>query len=200
MVSIVDAMGGMERLKARVPAWLAALAAGNAAAPRCGADTASGGTCGRLRMKGSSHCYLHLRGHQRDIVDRERAVRAAKSARSTNPRRRADGERALAAIQRRRLHRVWKLDPTLPGTTLALPDADERRVLSWLKDVHGIVLDETLHETGHRLSARCVDRLRWAAVLRLTLRVTEVSARNRVVAALRDDLRWFRKMSAMVEE
>jgi hypothetical protein len=188
---------GIENIKATVPKWLAALAAGSAAAPKCEGVTRAGVRCGRVRMRGMSRCHNHLQGPQRDIADAERAAEAAKNARSTNPYRRERALRTLAAIERRRLHRVWKLDPTIPGTTLALPEHDERRVEGWLKAEHGIVLDDTKHETGDPLSARCVDRLRWAAALRLTGRVSEVSSRNRVAAALRDDLAWFEKMAAM---
>jgi hypothetical protein len=121
-------------------------------------------------------------------------------ARSSNAKRSAEGRTTLAVIARRQLHRAWKLDPTLPGTTLVLPDHDEKRVRRWLQDEHGIDLAETMHATGHHLSARCVDRLRWAAALRLSQRVTETSARNRVAAALRDDLRWLQKHAALGED
>ena len=184
---------GMERIKARAPEWLAAMWAGRDAAPKCGVSTKSGGACSKTRMRGSDRCSLHLHAAQRDIVDVQRAKRAEKMARSTNKQRREAGERALAVIARRKLHRAWKLDANLPGSTLVLGEGDEERVLSWLEVEHGIVLGTTEHDGGWPLSYRCIDRLRWAAALRLTGRITDESARLRVKAALRDDLAWRRR-------
>jgi hypothetical protein len=76
---------------------------------------------------------------------------------------------------------------------LALPEADERRVRQWLKDVHAVDLGVTEHGAGHPLSARCVDRLRWAGAMFLSGRITTESAQRRVMAALRDDAKWWLK-------
>jgi hypothetical protein len=144
-------------------------------------------------MRGADKCRHHLKGTQRDIVDRQRAITAGKLARSSNAVQRCRAQRALAAIARRGLHRAWKLDPTLPGSTLVLSDGDEARVLAWLEVEHGIVLGTTEHEGGWPVSYRCIDRLRWAAALKLTERITTESALLRVKAAMRDDVAWWRR-------
>jgi hypothetical protein len=189
---ITKAMG-MERIKARAHEWLAAMSAGRDAAPRCDAKTSAGKPCQSPRMRGADRCRLHVGGSQRDIIDAQRAKLAERMVRSTNAKLRAQGEAALRSIAKRRLHRAWQADPTLPGSTLTLPDHDEARVRRWLLEEHGIDLDKTTHEGGFPLSYRAIDRLRWAAALCLTKRSPPPNAAKRVVAALRDDLKWWRK-------
>lgn len=102
-------------------------------------------------------------------------------------------ESAIRYVRRCQLHRAWQLDPTLPGSTLALSESDEARVEAWLVEHHGVVLVSGLRDKGYPYSARCVDRLRWAAVLALTGRIDDERARRRVIVALRDDLRFWLK-------
>jgi hypothetical protein len=107
---------------------------------------------------------------------------------------RTDAEATLRAIARRQLHRAWKIDPSLPGSTLSLSAHDEARVIEWLRDTHNVDLEHhPLHDNGHPFSARCIDRLRWGAALSLTGRLDAEGGRRRVVVALRDDLKWWAK-------
>lgn len=185
---------GMDRIKARVPAWLEAMRAGKAAAPKCGAELRSGGKCRAVRMRGGDRCHLHLHGQQRDAIDAQRAIRAAKALRSTNSRNRANGERALAVIARRQLHRRWKVYPLEAGSTLELTNDDEARVRSWLRNTHSIDLEHhPLHANGHPITARAIDRLRWAATLFLSGRMDAERAARRVFVAMRDDLKFWGK-------
>lgn len=185
---------GMDRIKAGVPLWMEALARGKAAAPKCCAKTRAGTPCQRTRMRGGEHCYLHLHGSARDAIDLKRAVIAEKRARSTNTRNREMGWAALRNIARRQLHRAWKKDPTIAGTTLTLDDRDEARVRRWLSDTHRVDLEHhPLHANGYPITARAIDRLRWAGTLALTKRITTQAAERRVFLALRDDLRYWAK-------
>lgn len=195
--SIVKIMG-MDRIKARVPAWLAAMNAGKAAAPKCGAMTRSGVPCGKLPLKGAPHCRHHFKARQRDLIDIERAMRAEKVLRrSGHAPLRAKAETTLRCIARRQLHRHWKTqNPDAPGTTLILPDSDERRIRTHLQRIHNIDLDKYVHaalEPKRGLSERAIDRLRWAATLEVTKRISNESSRRRVRQALRDDVHWFTK-------
>jgi hypothetical protein len=184
----------MARIKAGVPLWMEALARGRAAAPKCGAKTQAGTPCQRLPMPGTPHCYLHLHGPARDAADARRAVAAEKLARSTNTILREQALATLRNIARRQLHRAWKKDPTLPGSTLALDDHDEARVRRWLSDTHQVDLENRpLHANGHPITARAIDRLRWAGTLALTKRITPEAAARRVFLALRDDVRYWAK-------
>lgn len=184
---------GMKRIRERAPGWLTMMAEAYAAAPRCGAKCKKGGTCQHVRMRGSDRCHTHLQGPQRDILDAQRAERAEKMARSTNVKLRAQGEATLRAIAKRKLHRAWQADPTIPGSTLTLPERDEAAVRRWLLEEHCIDLDNTKHEEGFPLSYRAIDRLRWAAALCLTKRSPPENAARRVEQALRVDLAWWRK-------
>lgn len=195
--SIVKILG-LETIRARAPAWLAAMRAGSAIAPRCGARTRAGSACQRNRLTGAEHCHLHLHGRARDAVDAARLLRAQKLlSRTTNAYHRARAAATIAAVTRRQLHRAWKNDPTLPGSTLALPDYDEARVRAWLKDTHRIDLDDEpnpVHVTTQDpITARCIDRLRWAATLHLSERMDAERAARRVFVVVGDDLRFWAK-------
>ena len=115
-------------------------------------------------------------------------------AQSTNAQLRVQGERALHAIARRRLYRLWIIDANIPGTTLILGDRDERRVRDYLLQ-HGIDIDVYRHPSGDKLSCRAIDRIRWAAALCITNRCTEVAAKKRIAFALRGDIKFYKKLN-----
>ena len=195
--SIVKILG-LETIRAHAPKWLAAMSAGRANAPRCGAQTRAKTPCACPVMRGADRCHLHLHGKARDELDVKRAAAARKLlSRTTNTRHRASAKSALANVTRRQLHRAWKKDPTLPGSTLTLPDRDEARVSRWLRDTHRIDLDQEHHpvhaNTNHPITARCIDRLRWAATLHLSGRMDAERAARRVFVAMRDDLKFWAK-------
>lgn len=191
----------MDRVKARVPEWHAAMARGFAAAPKCGAMTRAKTPCQCPRLRGTDRCHLHLHGKARDVADAARLASAQHRARSGNTIRRAEAEATIAAIARRQLHRAWKLDPTLPGSTLVLPYTDEGRARRWLLDTHGIDLDLEPHpfhaNTDYPITPRAVDRLRWAAALHLAGRMDMARAARRVFVAVRDDLRYWANYHGM---
>ena len=195
--SIVKILG-LETIRARAPTWLGAMRKGYAAAPKCGAMTRARTPCELARLPGADRCHHHLRGTARDEVDVARLRRAQKLlSRTTNAHHLARAEATIAAIARRQLHRAWKLDPTLPGSTLALPDNDEARVRAWLGDNHRIDLDQEPHpvhaNADQLITARCIDRLRWAATLHLAGRMDAARAARRVFVAVRDDLKFWAK-------
>lgn len=188
---------GREATMKRLPEWLSALSQGFSKAPRCLAPTAHGRPCQRLKMKGGSACARHLHGEERTAVDLERSKRAWRLLNSSNARHRAAAEATLRAIERRRLHLHWRhQNPDVPGSTLILPDSDERRLAKHLQRTHNLDLASYRHdalEPRRGLSARAIDRIRWAGVLELSQRISPLSAGNRVRAAIRDDVRWFLK-------
>ena len=189
---------GMANIKANIPKWLAALSAGAAAAPRCTGTTKTGEPCGKTRTPGAERCRHHLHGRERDLLDIQRAIRAEKILRrSSHAPLRAKAETTLRVIARRQLHRHGMTqNPDAPGTTLILSAQDERRIRKHLLTRYQIDLDAYVHdalEPARGLSQRAIDRLRWAASLEVTRRISEQSAGNRVRLALRDDVRWFSK-------
>lgn len=195
--SIVKILG-LEAIRARAPIWLDAMRKGYAAAPKCGAMTRAKTPCELARLPSADRCHHHLRGAARDEVDAARLLRAQKLlSRTTNARHIANANSTIAAVTRRQLHRAWKIDPTLPGSTLTLPDHDEARVSKWLMDTHQIDLDQEpqpMHaNTGQPITARCIDRLRWVATLYLSGRMDAERAARRVFVAVRDDLKFWAK-------
>lgn len=146
-------------------------------------------------MRGADRCSFHLHGKDRDAVDAARLLRAQKTlSRTTNALLRRKAMSTIASVTRRQTHRAWKVDPTIPGSTLTLPEHDEARVSRWLREVHRLDLEHhLLHDNGRPITARCIDRLRWAATLHLSGRMDAERAARRVFVAVRDDLRFWAK-------
>lgn len=171
--------------------WQAAVLAGRARAPRCTAIAKTGRRCRLPAMKFSDpcRCHRHLHGLARDLTDeRRRPWLEALSRTASRPIMSSTARKALAAIERRRLHRVWLRDPTIPGSTLLLTPNDEARVAEALLRRFSVDLyDETLTE-------RARDRLKWAA-FRMLAGADPTKAGFRVKAALRDDERWRRRIA-----
>lgn len=139
-------------------------------------------------MRHSDRCRLHLDGSKRDAVDELRYPRLERRARAKGkPVQAVLALKALAAIKRRRLHRAWLTDPTVPGTTLVLTPNDEARVAEALLLRFGADLYDETH------TERCRDRLKWAA-FRSLAGADPIKASYRVKAALRDDERWRRRL------
>ena len=196
MSGIVEHMG-MDRLKARAPEWLKAMWEGTRRAPGC---VAIAGTTGRLcrqpRLPGSDKCRHHLRGKKRDAVDAARLARAVRKLQTTtNGVFRRNAVNVIRNVERRRLHRAWKVDPRLPGSTLSL-SAGMKRIRAWLREEHHVDLDkaETTCAGDRYMTPRCIDRLRWGAVLAVTKRIDAEAARRRVMVALRDDAKFWDKL------
>lgn len=176
---------------AHLARWQAAVLAGRARAPRCTAIAKSGQRCQLPAMKFSApcRCHRHLHGAARDETDeRRRPWLEALSRRASRPVMSSTARKALAAIERRRLHRAWLRDPTIPGSTLLLAPNDEARVAEALQHRFSVDLYDETH------TARCRDRLKWAA-FRMMAGADPIKAGFRVNAALRDDKRWRRRIA-----
>jgi len=185
---------GLEKLKARAPVWLAIMTEAKRLGPKCTHILRSTGSrCGNTPLRGSDICWRHLKGAERDQLDIKRVLRAKKLQNSTNARHQKNAASVQRVAERRQLHRMWKVDATIPGSTLILDPQDEKQIRDWLSGRHAIDLDNYTHASGHKLSARAIDRLRWGACLSLTGRLTEEAGRRRVVVALRDDLKFYTK-------
>ena len=165
---------------------------GRRAAPKCDALTREGKTCRRDRLYGADRCSHHLKGRERDAIDAIRLERACKAAAiANNAVDRAEALKAICNIQRRALHRAWLNHPEIEGSTLELPPHEEERVRAFLRDE--LALDVELPDpvTGRALTARALDRARWAGYLRLKDRIDPEAARRRVAGLLRDERRYW---------
>jgi hypothetical protein len=109
-----------------VSRWLNAMWAGRRAAPKCEGVTKTGGRCCGQRLYGSVRCIHHTRGAERDRVDMARLERQRRFAHSNCASERASALRQIRNIERRLLHRYWKINPEAEGSTLELPSSDER--------------------------------------------------------------------------
>ena len=195
----------LEELRApeHLDRWRRAMRAGYAAAPRCQhVRPATGWQCRLPVMReaariGVQRCHFHLHGELRIKIDRRREERLWRQAASTNAITRERAEKALASIARRRLNTGWSVNPELEGTTLLLTAGDEAKVEEWLAG-RGIRLDQPLLATGRPPTARTVDALRWAAVMALSGRIDERSAKGKINVATARDERWFKKRDALV--
>jgi hypothetical protein len=188
---------GRDAITKGVPQWLAALAAGQERARKCGHIKKTGEPCRKTVMRGATKCASHLQGDERLAATLTQEKRALRLVNSSNARHRAKATATLRAIERRRLQLHWRQqNPDAHGTTLILPPVDERRLRQHLQRVHNLDIDNYVHETlepQRGLSARAIDRIRYAGVLELSNRITPQAAGNRVRAAIRDDVRWFAK-------
>ena len=136
--------------------WAEALAAGRAKL-RCSAiSRTTGKPCRAVPLKFADCCRCHLRGSKRAEVDALRLQWLQRRLpRTSNAALKQTIESAIAGIERRRLQRVWRIDPTVEGVTITLAPRDRDRVLAWLKAVGRI-------EDFDALTARAQDRLLWA--------------------------------------
>jgi hypothetical protein len=97
-------------------------------------------------------------------------------------RERALLEARVTRIERRCLRWVWKTDPTVPGSTIALTTPDEVRACAWLRDVAKVEPDQ--------LTPRAFDQCLWAAALCLSHRYHEDEALLKVKRALQAEELW----------
>jgi hypothetical protein len=162
--------------------WRVALIAG-LAQKRCVAIARSTGLrCRGIPLKFSTKCRCHCLGSERIEVDAKRLSWLERQLRRTgNADARANVEARIARIERRRLRWVWRTDPTVEGATISLQPRDLERVHAWLRSV-GVDVDS--------LTARALDRCRWAGALNLARRTTEATALKSVAVALRDEQQW----------
>jgi hypothetical protein len=177
--------------------WLSAMMAGRRAAPKCDALTREGKPCRRDRLRGANFCSPHIRGVARDRIDearRERLYREIARTSCAGLQRRI--ERQLRNIEHRALHRVWLSNPTIEGSTLELSPHEEERARAFLRVELGLDIEEVDRVTRRELSARAVDRGRWAAYLALKGRLDYEAARRRVVNLLRDERRYWEQQAA----
>ncbi len=193
--------------------WAQALTAGRRAAPKCEGDTASGAPCQSCRCEGARHCRHHL--HQGRAEDRERAEKRLEK-------RHADvlkfggtaiqvhrAHAGLRRLARLRLHRRWKHDPRVEGSTIAFADeADQVRVRRWLVSNCGVDIAAPVvacsDVQAHMSSPRALDRCLWAGwrIVRSNVGLTDQfieNAKLRVKAAVRDDARFWASWAALGE-
>jgi len=155
-------------------------------------------------LKGQQFCRFHLAykvgAEAKAQYDIDRTKRARQLARSANARHRQKGEQMLRVIARNQLHYRWKVDAREPGSTIELATPQDRKaVAAWLL-THGVDLDTYRHPPvapglpPRPLTPRARDRLTWAGALSTTGRCTPEAGRRRVVAALRDDRKFWTRL------
>src|SRR5687768_12269136 len=97
--------------------------------PRCTALTRERRPCRHFALPGTTRCNHHLTGSARDRYDAARIPRLTAILDRKTGVEAERASRALAAIRRRQLHRAWKSDPAIPGsTTPQLSASDAGRV------------------------------------------------------------------------
>lgn len=182
--------------------WREAMARGTRAARKCGhIDKFSGRQCRNPAMRearaiGIFRCSRHLAGPERIEVDRRGEARLRRWLTSENAIRRRKAEAGLTAASRRRLLEGWKINPELPGRTVAFTPSDERRVGAWLAR-RGLALDEPLPQTGQLPTPRAQDRLRWIAARHLSGRADDRAAAWELKKITRGDGRWQARKAAL---
>jgi hypothetical protein len=174
-----------------VSRWLNAMWAGRRAAPKCEGDTKTGARCCGQRLYGSIRCIHHTRGAERDRVDMARLERQRRFAHSNCASERASALRQIRNIERRLLHRYWKINPEAEGSTLELSSSDELKARQYLRSGFGLDIEAVDGVTGKPLTPRAVDRARWAAYLGMTARCADEAARRRVASLLRDERQYW---------
>jgi hypothetical protein len=176
--------------------WLAAQWAGRRAALKCGALTREGRPCRRDRLRGADRCGHHLKGRERDTIDRARMERLHRELAGTN----CEGlqrriKRQLRNIEKRSLHRLWLRDPTIEGATIDISAADDQSVQACLRNELGIDIERSDQVTGRELSARAVDRAKWAAYLLLQGTLDHEAARRRIASLLRAERKYWAQLT-----
>lgn len=196
---------GIDNIRRRAPEWLKAMSEGFAKTPRCGVPKRNGtGPCMLAPLKGQHFCRFHLASQigadAKAVYDLDRMKRARQLARSANARNRLRGEQMLRVIARNQLQYRWKTDPREPGSTIELATAQDRAAVAEWFQTHAVDLDAYRHPAvapgleRHPLTPRARDRLTWAAALTTTARCTAEAGRRRIVAALRDDLKFWARL------
>jgi hypothetical protein len=176
--------------------WHAALMAGRRAAPKCDAFTREGRPCRRDRLYGANFCGHHIRGVERDSLDAVRRERLHRElARTSSAGQQSRIERQLRNIEKRSLHRAWLRDPTLEGSTIDISAVDDRCVQACLRDELGIDIERPDRVTGRELSARAVDRAKWAGYLLLQGTLDHEVARRRIAGLLRDERTYWARLA-----
>jgi hypothetical protein len=162
--------------------WRAALAAGLAKRQCIAIARSTGLRCRGIPLKFSDKCRCHCLRSERIVVDAKRLPwLQAQLMRAGNADVRANVEARIARIERRRLRWVWRTDPTVEGATISLKPRDCDRVHVWLRSV-GV--------DAEALTARALDRCRWAGALFLSKRTSEATGLKSVAVALRDERQW----------
>ena len=182
--------------------WHAALNEGRSRAVKCGAPTkTSGAPCRQVPRRGSPHCYFHTLGAAKDAADLLYINKMQRWLSGTSWQR-MKALHALRRISRRQIYRLWLQDPRAPEIDfLELSASDETRVAEWLYTNWQINLDKPLPGTSRKPTARCRDRLRYAAYFALR-RADDADPeflkriRHRVILALRDDRLFWEKYDA----
>ena len=169
---------------AHIARWLEAMAAGRARRQCVAIARSSGERCHRHSLKFSDRCAIHCVGAERIAVDEKRLKwLERRRLKNFNADQKVRIEASIARIGRRRLRWAWsRMDPTIPGSTIDLEPRDLDLVHHWLRHQAGVDPDA--------LTARALDRCRWAAALFLARRSTEATALRSVRIAMRDEERW----------
>ena len=151
----------------------------------------------RYLIPRANFCGHHVRGAERDSLDAARRERLHRElARTSRAGQQSRIERQLRNIEKRSLHRAWLRDPTLEGGTIDISAVDDRCVQACLRDELGIDIERPDRVTGRELSARAVDRAKWAGYLLLQGTLDHESARRRIAGVLRDERTYWARLIA----
>jgi hypothetical protein len=90
---------------------------------------------------------------------------------------------------------AWAIDPTIPGATTVLSEADERRVVAWLKNRFGLDLDG-VQPHGRAFTPWARDLVVRGAVLGIRGVFTEEKVARRISIARSRDAKFWTKVDA----
>jgi hypothetical protein len=98
-------------------------------------------------------------------------------------------------IERRELHMAWAIDPTIPGATTVLTEADERRVVAWLCNRFSLDLD-AVQPHGRPFTPWARDLIVRGAVLGVRGVFDEGKVRRRIGTARSSDAKFWAEIDA----
>lgn len=188
------------REPAHIKRWVNAQLAGRRTMPKCIGVKYDGERCTHPPLRGFSKCRHHLRGPDRDASDREREARYLKILEKGDiPLTELRARRGLASIARRRLNKMWNVDPRIEGETIVFANEHDRwRAVQWLLDHCNVDLSKPLPVTNRMATPCCVNRILWPAwrVVRGGAHVTDDfvgGAKKRVEHAIRAEIKFWKK-------
>jgi len=150
---------------AHIKRWVQAQLAGRRAMPKCVGVKYDGERCTHPPLRGFSKCRLHLRGLERDASDRERETRYLKILEKGDiPLTEMRARRGLASIARRRLNKMWDIDPRIEGETIIFANQEDRQLaVQWLLNHCNVDLSKPLPGTNRMATPCCINRMLWPA-------------------------------------
>ena len=156
----------------------------------------TGKQCEHLPLKGRRYCWNHDRAPQTAEYDAACFARLkVQIDRGVGGRvKLEEAQRRLARLARRMSHRIWKMDPTVEWSSVAVDEKTEAALHQILRE-RGLTQSGLLPH-GRAATPRAWDRFMHAARKFYVEAITEQQLQNRLRAAIRDDAAYWMKVEA----